>query len=522
MLRAPGAPAARLHEISKSFAAGVPVLDRVMLEVAPGEVLALLGENGAGKSTLMNVLAGLVRPDAGWLELAGERIDLTRWGPRGAREHGIGMVHQHSALVPALTVAENLCFGDTQAGPWFRPGAELRAAEALARRFELEVPVEKRVEDLSPGQRQRGEILRALGRGARLLILDEPTAVLTPGEAAALFAAMRRLRDAGRAVIFISHKLAEVEQVADRVAILRRGRVVANLAAGERDARELGRLMLGRDLPPLERRATAPGATRLSLRGLSVPGVTERSRLRGLDLELRGGEILGVVGIDGNGQRELEEALAGVRKPSAGEIELDGRRVPLHPRALRRAGLAHLSGDRERAGLVRGMSLTENFILKGSWDDRRFFRSGRIDRRAAARAAGEAATRFGVTPCEPDRDISSLSGGNAQKLAVARELDGDPAVLVAVNPTRGLDVGSARFVHEQLLARRAAGGAVLLISSELDEVLALADRVVALVRGELRFVPPGADRAALGAILLGESMPGESMPGEGRPAEGGQ
>jgi simple sugar transport system ATP-binding protein len=192
-----------------------------------------------------------------------------------------------------------------------------------------------------------------------------------------------------------------------------------------------------------------------------------------------------------------------VRRPSAGQVELDGRRVTLSPRALRRAGLAHLSGDRERAGLVRGMSLTENFILKGSWDDRRFFRSGRIDRRAAERATAEAAARFGVTPGEPDREIGSLSGGNAQKLAVARELDGDPAVLVAVNPTRGLDVGSARFVHEQLLARRAAGGSVLLISSELDEVLALADRVVALVRGELRTVPPGADRAAIGAILLG-------------------
>jgi simple sugar transport system ATP-binding protein len=494
----------------------VPVLDRVSLEVAPGEVLALLGENGAGKSTLMNVLAGLVRPDAGALELAGERIDLARWGPRGARTRGIGMVHQHSALVPALTVAENLGFGE--AGFCFRPDAELRAAEALSRRFELEVPVERRVEELSPGQRQRAEILRALGRGARLLILDEPTAVLTPGEAGALFAAVRRLRDAGRAVIFISHKLAEVEQVADRVAILRRGRVVASLVAGERDAHELGRLMLGRDLPALERRASAPGAVRLALRGLSVPGVTERSRLRGLDLELRGGEILGVVGIDGNGQRELEEALAGVRKPSAGWVEIDGRRVTLGPRALRRAGLAHLSGDRERAGLVPGMSLTENFILKGSWDDRRFFRNGRIDRRAAARAAGEAATRFGVTPCEPDRDIRSLSGGNAQKLAVARELDGDPAVLVAVNPTRGLDVGSARFVHEQLLARRAAGGAVLLISSELDEVLALADRVVALVRGELRRIPSGADRAEIGAILLGERAPGERDAGESAPA----
>jgi simple sugar transport system ATP-binding protein len=415
------------------------------------------------------------------------------------------MVHQHSALVPAFTVVENLCFGEVAAGPWFHPRSALRAAAEASRRFELEVPLERRVEELSPGQRQRAEILRALGRGARLLILDEPTAVLTPGETNALFASLRRLRDAGRAVIFISHKLAEVERVADRVTILRRGRVIANLAARDLDARELGRLMLGgRDLPPLSRRAAPAGEPHLTLRGLSVPGVTETSRLRGLDLEVRAGEIVGVVGIDGNGQLELEETLAGVRKPSAGEVLVAGRRVAPGPRALRRAGLAHLSGDRERAGLVRGMSLAENFILKGSWDDRRFFRRGRIDGVAAARAAGEAAARFGITPSEPDRDIASLSGGNAQKLAVARELDGDPPVLVAVNPTRGLDVGSARFVHDQLLARRAAGGAVLLISAELDEVLALADRVVALVRGELRAVPPGADRAAIGAILLGE------------------
>ena len=496
-----------MQGISKAFVAGAPVLAEVSLEIAQGEVLALLGENGAGKSTLMNVLAGLVKPDAGALELAGEPVDLAHWGPRAALARGVGMVHQHSALVPALTVVENLHFGAAAGSPWFHPRAERRAAEALSRRFELEVPVERRVEELSPGQRQRAEILRALGRGARLLILDEPTAVLTPNEAAALFDAVRRLRDAGRAVIFISHKLAEVEAVADRVSILRRGRLVASVAARELDAHELGRLMLGRDLTPLARRTPAaarPATPALALRGLSTAGANEASRLRGLELEVFAGEIVGLVGIDGNGQRELEEVLAGVRRPSAGELLVAGRRVGADPRALRRAGLAHLSGDRESAGLVRGMSLAHNFILKGSWDDRRFFRHGRIDEAAAWRAARAAALRFGIVPPDPERDISSLSGGNAQKLAVARELDGDPPLLVAVNPTRGLDVGSARFVHEQLLARRAAGGAVLLISTELDEVLALADRLAALVRGELRSIPAGADRAAIGAILLGE------------------
>jgi len=482
------------------------VLEDVSLEVAAGEVLALLGENGAGKSTLMNVLAGLVRPDAGELVLAGEPVDFARWGPRAALAHGVGMVHQHSALVPALTVVENLRFGAGGGGACFHPRAERRAAEALAQRFELDVPVARRVDELSPGQRQRAEILRALGRGARLLILDEPTAVLTPNEAGALFTALRRLRAEGRSVIFISHKLAEVEAVADRVTILRRGRVVASAPARDLDARELGRLMLGRDLPPLARRAPAAphgDVPALALHGLATAGASEASRLRGLRLEVFAGEIVGVVGIDGNGQRELEEVLAGVRRASAGELRIAGRRVELHPRALRRAGLAHLSGDRESAGLVRGMSLAQNFILKGSWDDRRFFRGGRIDEAAAWRAARAAAVRFGIVPPDPERDIRSLSGGNAQKLAVARELDGDPPVLVAVNPTRGLDVGSARFVHEQLLARRAAGGAVLLISTELDEVLGLADRLCALVRGELLAIAAGADRAAIGAILLG-------------------
>jgi simple sugar transport system ATP-binding protein len=485
---------------------GAPVLADVSLAVAPAEVLALLGENGAGKSTLMNVLAGLVRPDAGRLELFGEPVDLARYAPREAAAHGVGMVHQHSLLVPALTVLENMAFGAREPGLRFRPREALREARAQAQRFQLEVALERRVEDLSPGERQRAEILRALARGARLLILDEPTAVLTPREAEALFAALRRLRDAGHAVIFISHKLAEVEAVADRVCILRRGRLVGDVDARAHDARELGRLMLGREPTPLRLRATAVsrgGVPALALRALSAPGISEASRLRALSLEIFRGEVVGIVGIDGNGQRELEEVLAGVRRPSAGTLELAGKAMAADPRALRRAGLAHLSGDRERAGLVRGMSLAENFILKGSFDDRRFFRAGRIDRAAALRATEAAAARFGIVPPEPERDIATLSGGNAQKLAVARELDADPPVLVAVNPTRGLDVGSASFVHERLLARRDAGGAVLLISTELDEALALSDRLFALVRGELVALPEGADRAAIGAILLG-------------------
>jgi simple sugar transport system ATP-binding protein len=363
------------------------------------------------------------------------------------------------------------------------------------------------VEELSVGERQRAEILRALDRGARVLVLDEPTAALTPGETDALLPVLRRLRDAGRSVVFISHKLEEIRDVADRVTVLRRGRAAGTLPAGDADPAVLGRWMLGRDLAPLVRppRPASSGAPALEVRGLCAEALREGVPLRGVDLEVAGGEILGVAGIDGNGQRELEEVLAGVRPPSAGRVVVEGRAVAPGIRSLRRAGVAHLSGDRERAGLVAGMDVAENLILKGSYDDRRFFRRGRLDLPAARRHAAAIVELFGIVPPDPAADVGILSGGNAQKVAVARELETPPRVLVAVNPTRGLDVGSARFVHERLLELRAAGAAVLLVSTELDELLTLADRLVALVRGRIVAVPPAAGRERIGAILLGEA-----------------
>jgi len=496
-----------LRGVEKAFVPGVPVLASVDFSVVPGEIHSLLGENGAGKSTLMNVLVGLVRPDAGSMSIAGEAVDLRRFTPARAAAYGIGMVHQHSALVPAMTVAENLAFGDPAGGFFFHPASRREQVRALAEKFDLAVPLDRRTGDLSVGERQRAEILRVLSRGARVLILDEPTAVLTPTETDQLFEALRRLRDERCAVIFISHKLAEVEEIADRVTVLRRGRVATVLGVGEADAHSLGRAMLGRDLAPLQRgeREVAAGEPVFSIRGLSAAGATEASRLREVALAVRPGEILGVAGIDGNGQRELEEVLAGVRRPTQGEVRLRGEIVAPDARGLRSAGLAHLSGDRETSGLIGEFSIAENLILKGSYDDRRYFRWAWLDLEAARRDAADIVRRFGVHPADPDADAAVLSGGNAQKLAVARELAGDPSVLVAVNPTRGLDVGSARFVHERLLERRDAGAAVLLISTELDEVISLADRVVALVRGKVVPIPERADRAAIGAILLGES-----------------
>jgi general nucleoside transport system ATP-binding protein len=504
-----------LAGIAKRFGAGRPALEDASLEVASGEVHALLGENGAGKSTLMNVLVGLVRADAGRLVVAGREVPLAQHGPRRARALGIAMVHQHSALVPAMTVAENLAFGTRGAGLLFRPAQELSRARALAERLGMALPLESRVEDLSVGERQRAEILRALDRGARVLVLDEPTASLTAEEARALFPILRRLCADGCAVVFISHKLEEIRELADRVTVLRRGRRVATVPGRSARPEDLGRMMLGRDLPRVSRGAaagvTAPARARrspeplLALHGLEAPGLREGSRLRGIDLQVGAGEIVGIAGIDGHGQRELEEVLAGVRAPSAGAIEVAGRRVAPHVRRLRAAGVALLSGDRERAGLVRGFSIAENLVLKGSYDDRRYFRGGRVAWREVRARARELIARFDIAPPDPDADVGTLSGGNAQKVAVARELDARPRVLVAVNPTRGLDVASAAFVHEQLLALRAASGAVLLVSTELEEVLLLADRVLALVEGRLLPVPEGADRAVLGALLLGRT-----------------
>ncbi len=475
---------------------------------------ALLGENGAGKTTLMNVLVGLLRPDSGSIELGGVAFASRRYTPAEAARHGVGMVHQHSALVPALSVAENLSLGDVRAGFWLHRRRAERRLAAVADRFDLQVSARRRVEDLSVGERQRAEILLALERGARVLILDEPTAVLTPGEAELLLASLRRLSAAGRGVVFISHKLAEVEAVADRVTVLRRGVVAALLDARETDARGLGRLMLGRDLPASgAQRASAPragvspppGEPALAIHGLCAEGLTEASRLRRISLQVGSGEILGLAGSDGNGQRELEEVLAGLRRPSGGVIQLAGRAVEPHPRALLAAGLAHLSGDRERAGLVPGFSIAENLVLKDSYGDARCFRHGFLDRSAARDAARSVIERFAILPPDPDVDVAALSGGNAQKVAVAGELERAPVALVAFNPTRGLDVGSTAFVHERLLALRASGAAVLLVSTELDEVLALADRVGVLFRGALVDVPPGSDRAAVGALLLGAS-----------------
>jgi simple sugar transport system ATP-binding protein len=475
-----------LRGIEKRFGS-TAALRGATLELEPGSVHALLGENGAGKTTLVRVLYGSVRPDAGAIEIDGRALEIEN--PRRALALGIGMVHQHSMLVPALSVAENLALGE--AGEAWLPRSRLHArARAVLERFGLALDPGARADSLPVAQLQRLEIARALARGASVLVLDEPTAVLAPPEVDALLALLARLRDEGRSVVLISHKLEEITAVCDRVTVLRAGVTVASRPLAGLDASELGRLMVGDALPPPGRPPeTEPGPPALVLAGLRAPG------LDGVDLELRAGELVALAGIDGNGQGPLEEVLAGVRALDAGELR------------VLRPPLALVSGDRHRTGLVLDLSVEENLVLpeaaRGGGPP--VFRAGLVRSGELRRAAREAIEAFDIRG-RPEDPARALSGGNQQKLAVARALRARPGVLVAVNPTRGLDVAATAAVREALRREARAGTAVLLISTELDEVLELGQRIAVLFRGRLLPVSDAArSRAAIGRLMLGEA-----------------
>jgi simple sugar transport system ATP-binding protein len=489
-----------LEAICKTFPETI-ALDGVSFAARPGEVHALLGENGAGKTTLMNILAGLYQPDDGIIWLAGQP---RRWSsPAQAIAAGIGMVHQHFKLVPPLTVYENLLLGIR--GPlWLDRRREAARVAALARDYGLAVDPLARVWQLSMGERQRVELLRLLWRGARVLILDEPTSVLTPQEGQTLFETLRTLARAGRTVIFISHKLDEVLRAADRITVMRSGRAAATLVSQDARAEELAALMVGRDIVPPRPAPPARGPEMLVIERVSVAGDRRPVAVRDATLAVHAGEILGLAGVAGNGQRELAEALAGLRPCTSGTVMLNGRSVgSATVRQRIEAGLALIPEDRLQVGLVGAMTAAENLILK-SYRRAPLSRHGVLNHRVVQRQAQAALSRFGLS-LPPQVPVRVLSGGTMQRVLLTRELGLSPKVIIAMSPTRGLDVGATAAVHRALLDARAQGVATLLISEDLDELLVLADRLAVMHGGRISAVLERRefDRPRIGLLMAG-------------------
>jgi general nucleoside transport system ATP-binding protein len=495
----------QLRGITKRFP-GVVACDGVDLSVQSGEVHALLGENGAGKSTLMNILFGLYRPDEG--EILLDDVAQSFRSPADAIAAGIGMVHQHFMLVPVFTVAENVMLGVEPTGPLGRlerAEAHRRVAE-LSERFGLAVDPEATIEDLPVGIQQRVEILKALYRDARCLILDEPTAVLTPPEIAELMEIVRQLAEGDRSVIFISHKLREVLAIADEISVLRNGQVVGHTTPGESDEQALATLMVGRDVKlVVEKGPATPGEPVLDVDSLVVGDDRGQRVVDGVSFDVRAGEIVALAGVQGNGQTELVEAITGMRPTRSGSVRFDGRDVTgWAPDDLFRAGLAHVPEDRQRDGLIGTFAVSSNLVLN-QIEERPFSRRLRIDRRAVREHAEELVQQFDVRTASVQSAASTLSGGNQQKVIIAREFFHADRLLVLSQPTRGLDVGSIQYIHRQVVAKRDEGIGVLLNSSELDEVLALADRVVVIYRGRIVGVldREEASRERIGLLMAG-------------------
>ncbi len=494
-------PVLRLEGITKRFGALVANSD-ITLQLSKGEVLALLGENGAGKTTLMNILFGHYRADAGRVLAFGR--ELPPGHPRAAIKAGIGMVHQHFALAPNLSVLDNVLAGTESLWRMRSDRAQARARlHALAKRFGLAVDPDALVSDLSLGERQRVEILKPLYRNARVLILDEPTAVLTQAEAEQLFATLRRMAAEGLSLVFISHKLHEVLRSADRIVVLRGGILVAERAAGETSVDELAELMVGRRVQRPVRTRAAPGPVLLEARAVGLS--RGRIHLSDLNFTVRAGETLGIIGVAGNGQSSLVEMTCGLQAPTAGSLMLFGEAVrTASPRTFVEAGVGRVPEDRHDQGTVADMAMWENAVLERRHEDR-FARRGLVRRAPSLGFARDVMQKFDVRGGTPTTAIRLLSGGNMQKLILGRNLLDRPRLLIVAQPTRGLDEGAVAAVHGQILAARDAGTGILLVSEDLDEILGLADQVQAMVKGCLSApVPVGAlDARRLGLMMAG-------------------
>ena len=481
--------------------------NEVDLALQHGTVHAIVGENGAGKSTLMNVLYGLVQPDSGRIAVNGRNVVVN--GPHEAIALGIGMVHQHFMLVPTLTVTENIILG---AAPTRRGLVNRRKARAdvlaVSEEYGLGVDPDQRIADLPVGTQQRVEILKALYRGADALILDEPTAVLTPQEAVELGVVMRQLTEAGKAVLFISHKLKEVMAVSDEITVMRRGRVTGRFAADETNERELARHMVGREvLTTVNKAPVIPGNIVLTVDELVADDDRGQVALGGVSLTLAAGTITGIAGVEGNGQTELIECLAGLRPTESGTIRMGARDVTkATPRKRRALGIAHIPEDRLKRGLAPNRSIAENLIAT-TYRSPRFSKAGFLRRNAVRRHAEQLIDEFAIAATDPDQPVSALSGGNMQKVVVARELAEGPVVVLVAQPTRGVDIGAIENIHRQIVSLRDAGSAILLVSAELDEVMSLADELYVMYDGRLvaRLDPATVSENEVGLHMAGIS-----------------
>ena len=498
--------ALELRGITKRFGA-LTANDAIDFDLRRGEVHALLGENGAGKSTLMNVVYGMLAPDEGEILVDGRPVAPK--GPRDAMRAGVGMVFQHFMLIPVMTVAENFVLGaePTSAGGLLDQRGARERLVALSERYGLAVDPDAKVQDISVGQQQRVEILRALDRGAKVLVLDEPTAVLTAQETAELVKVLRTLRESGTSIVFISHKLKEILEISDRVTVLRRGKAVGTVNTADVGEADLARLMVGREvLLRVDKAPHAVGQPLLEVTDLHVRDERGLPAVDGASFTVHGGEIVAVAGVDGNGQSELIDAICGLRAPESGSIRVGGRETAgLDPRQVLDAGIAHIAEDRQRRGLVLDFTLAENLALR---DYRRHTRFGLLDPRRMVDRARGLLKEYDVRGGEPGTMARSLSGGNQQKVVIAREIDEEPKVLVAAQPTRGLDVGAIEFVHRRLIAERDAGRGVLLFSLELEEVLGLADRILVIFDGRIvEELPPTVTEEEIGLAMTGGGAP---------------
>ena len=509
-MSAPSPFVVEMRDVVKRFGAAA-ANDGASLAVREGEIHALVGENGAGKSTLMKVLYGLHAPDAGEVLVGGEPVSFR--GPADAMRAGIGMVHQHFMLVPTLTAAENMVLGAEPVRGGFLLDAQRAIADAaaLSKRYGLAVDPAAMAGDLSVGEQQRLEILKVLYRGARILILDEPTAVLTPRETAAFFDVLRSLTAQGKTVILITHKLGEVRAVSQHVTVMRKGRTVGTVATADVDEAALARMMVGREVAFAARQGPRPGAPArpvvLSVEGVHAKNDRGLDALRGVSLEVRAGEVLGIAGVEGNGQSELVEVVSGLRRPNAGWISVAGELVTrgqFGVGTMRAAGTCHIPEDRHRRGLILDYTVADNLIL-GRHREAAFSTPLAFKERAVAAFAAGLTEKFDIQPPDPSLRAEALSGGNQQKVVVARELSRSPRLLVAAQPTRGVDVGAIEFIHARILEARDAGAAVLLVSAELSELLALSDRIAVMYRGKVAgvFSAAEATEEKIGLLMAG-------------------